>query len=374
MEGITPEGNNGIQSGMQNGVPGDLQEGQDIVRTARKHFSKLGLMFFIGSVIIFVLGMIVSFAGKRIKPEWLENADIALILNGAIMYLAGLPILILLVKRIPAVKVEQHHMKAGHFALSFLMSYAIGIAANFVGVIIAIVISMVKMLVFGGGDGVNNEMLDLISGSNILLMFVLAVCIAPVYEEYVFRKLIVERTVQYGQGVAVLLSGLMFGLFHGNFNQFIFAFPLGVFLAFLYAKTGKLKVTIAIHMIVNFIGSVILPCAMKLIDFDEYMKRYELYRELLPDRMNEASQLILGFFEEHWIGFLLYFALLGCIFCVVIAGIVLFIVFAAKRRFRFDRGEIQIPKGKRFSTVILNLGMILFLLYWCARIVVQLFA
>ena len=56
--------------------------------------------------------------------------------------------------------------------------------------------------------------------SNMMVTFLYMVICAPILEEYIFRKLIVDRTVKYGQGVAIVLSGLMFGLFHGNLNQF----------------------------------------------------------------------------------------------------------------------------------------------------------
>ena len=58
----------------------------------------------------------------------------------------------------------------------------------------------------------------------MIVTFLYMVICAPILEEYIFRKLIVDRTVKYGQGVAVVLSGLMFGLFHGNLNQFAYAF------------------------------------------------------------------------------------------------------------------------------------------------------
>ena len=70
------------------------------------------------------------------------------------------------------------------------------------------------------GDLVDNPIQDILTGLSPLTAFFLMVICAPIVEEYVFRKLIIDRTVQYGQATAILLSGLMFALFHGNFNQF----------------------------------------------------------------------------------------------------------------------------------------------------------
>ena len=67
-----------------------------------------------------------------------------------------------------------------------------------------------------------------------------------------------------------MVSGLMFGLFHGNLNQFVYAFVLGLFLAFLYVKTGNLKITIALHMMINFVGGIVSSWLMRMIDLTEY--------------------------------------------------------------------------------------------------------
>ena len=48
----------------------------------------------------------------------------------------------------------------------------------------------------------------------------------------------------------------MFGLFHGNLNQFVYTFLVGAFWAFIYVKTGRLRYTIYLHMALNFMGSV----------------------------------------------------------------------------------------------------------------------
>ena len=44
------------------------------------------------------------------------------------------------------------------------------------------------------------------------------------------------------------------------------------------------------------------------------------------------------------------------------------------KKFKCAPGEITIPKGKRFSTIILNVGMILYCLFWIIQIILQLFA
>lgn len=315
------------------------------MKEIRKHFSHLGLMFFLGTLIIF---------GVQLgKPEWLENGDISLTISMVPMYLIGMPIMILLVKRVPAVTLEKRTMKIWQFLLALVMCFCIMYCSNIVGTIVTFIISMFK------GSAVNNVMLDVTSSIGIPTMLAYMVICAPIMEELIFRKLIVDRTVRYGEGVAVLVSGLMFGLFHGNLNQFAYAFTLGMFLAFLYVKTGKIQYTIGIHMIINLMGSIVATLVMKSMDFEGYL-------EAAASGSEEALMEVMMASLPGWIAALGLVCFMGM---VIIAGIVLFIVF--RKRFALNKGEVEIPKGKRY-VVWCNLGMILFSAFWIWRIILQL--
>lgn len=329
---------------------------EEEVKAARKHFSKLGLMFFLGVLVIYGVQLLIRYLVAWLKPEWFNDPNISLILGMIPMYLVGMPILVALVRQVPATPVEQHHMHAGHFTLAVLISYALMIVSNVVGLIVTFTISLLK------GSLVSNELAEVTGSVSIPLLFVFTVLCAPFIEEYVFRKLIVDRTIRYGQGVAIIVSGLMFGLFHGNLNQFAYAFTLGMFLAFLYSKTGKLKVTIGIHMIVNFMGTVAGGLVTNGIDINEL-------QEVL---LNDDYYAMMAFYSKNFLSFALMAAYGLCVIGVVIAGLVLFIVALALRRFTIAPGEVAIPKGKRFQTVFLNVGMLLFCIFWIFEIVRQL--
>ena len=328
----------------------------DSLKPVRKHFSRMGLMFFLGTIVIYAVQFIVSLLVQVLRPEWLMDVNISMALSMIPMYLVGMPVLILLVKTVPAVKLEKRPMKAGHFVLAVIMTFAIMYVSNIIGNIFTAIIGLLQ------GGAVENVALDLISDLDLLWVFVYTVICAPFMEEYVFRKLIVDRTVRYGQGVAVLLSGFMFGLFHGNLNQFAYAFTLGMFLAFLYVKTGKLKLTIAIHMMVNFMGGVVSSLIMQMLDLEEYL------RVTKSGDFTTMTEYVM----ENSLGLLLLMGFFLFVVAVVIAGGIMLIVFLVKKRFTFAPGEVTIPKGKRFRTVILNVGMSLFCLFWLVNIVMQL--
>lgn len=339
---------------VNSGTAGDGKPDSEL-HSAKKQFSKLGLMFFLGTISIFAVQLVVTFAVSLIKPEWMLDPNGSLIISVMSMYLIGMPILILLVKQVPAEAPKQHSMKAGHFILSVLMCFAVMYVSNIVGNIFTTVIGLLK------GGAVDNVILDIATSTSLIVNFIYMVICAPILEEYIFRKLIVDRTVRYGQGVAVLVSGLMFGLFHGNLNQFVYAFTLGMFLAFLYVKTGKLRYTIGIHMIINFMGSIVSILILRGVNLQEYMEAAQ------SGDMNLVMAAVMNSLPG-WIAYLIYMV---AVICIMIAGVVLFIVF--RKKFKLEKGAVAIPKGYRFKTIILNIGMIFYILFWILMIVLQLF-
>lgn len=326
------------------------------MKETRNHFSRLALMFLAGTIIIYAVQLLVSNLVNLLRPEWLENPDISLTVSVVPMYLIGMPLLILLVRRIPATVIEHRSMKLWQFLLAIVMCFCVMYCSNFLGIAITTVIGILK------GSMVNNVILDVVSGTSLITNVLYMVICAPIMEELIFRKLIVDRTVRYGQGTAVLLSGLMFGLFHGNLNQFVYAFAIGMFFAFLYVKTGRIKYTIGIHMIVNFFGGIVSTWMMEAMNYEGYMEAVSA-----GAGMDELMQLVMDYLPG-WIAYMIYFCL---IIAMVIAGIVLFIVF--RKHFALKSGEVQLPKGNRFKTVFLNVGMLLYCAFWIAEIVLQLF-
>lgn len=342
---------------LEQNEPPQREAETDVIREARRHFSKLGLMFFLGTIIIYIVQLIPMGLIQWLRPEWMENGDLALMVSILPMYLIGMPMLILLVRRLPGERPERHSMHAGHFILAAIICFALVYVTNFLGNMITIFIGILK------GSAVQNQILNVTSSVSMWVIVLYMVICAPIMEEYIFRKLIVDRTARYGQAVAVLTSGLMFGLFHGNLNQFVYAFVLGVFLAFLYVKTGNIKITIGLHMMINFMGGAVSSWLMRQIDLDEYLQLVEA----------NNGEAIAGYIQDNLLALLIYLVFVFFVIGITLAGIVLLIVFLVKGRFTFEKGRVVIPRGKRFFTVILNAGMIVYSIFWIAMIIIQLF-
>lgn len=338
----------------QNMTNGEVPSGNQLQKIYKKEFSKLGWAFLLGTLVIYAVQYIAAVIVQTINPYWLENPNVYVIVSVVPMYLIGMPFMIFLIKRIPGDAPRKHSMKAGEFLTALIMCFSIMYLSNIVGTIITASIGVLK------GGQVTNIVEEIATNTNPLVNLFYMVLCAPILEEFIFRKLIIDRTVKYGEGVAILLSGLMFGLFHGNLSQFVYAFTIGIFLAFIYAKTGKLIYAIIIHMIINFMGSIVAVYIYNLVDMEAYEAALSLGQEAVMEAV--AGSLA---------GWLIYGAYAALLICLVLIGAILLIV--KRKKFALNEGEIVIPKGNRIKTVLANSGMAAFTIFWVAMIVLQLF-
>lgn len=93
-------------------------------KNMKKSFSGLGWRFLIGTLIIYAVQVAVVSVVGQVKPEWLENTTINLILAVLPLYLIGMPVLIALVKQIPGEAPAKKSMKPGQFIVALIMCYA----------------------------------------------------------------------------------------------------------------------------------------------------------------------------------------------------------------------------------------------------------
>lgn len=89
------------------------------------------------------------------------------------------------------------------------------------------------------------------SGWLLLYVFVLVPVVPAVFEELLFRGVILRGFLQFGKSAAVILSALLFALAHGNVDQFIYQFLFGAVLGFLYVETRNILVCMTAHFTNN---------------------------------------------------------------------------------------------------------------------------
>ncbi len=85
-----------------------------------------------------------------------------------------------------------------------------------------------------------------------LIQMVAVAIVGPIIEELVFRGLVYQRLKELGnKQMAAFVSAFLFGVFHGNIIQGIYAFVLGLFLAVIYERTNTILAPMAFHIFAN---------------------------------------------------------------------------------------------------------------------------
>ena len=82
--------------------------------------------------------------------------------------------------------------------------------------------------------------------------------VGPIVEEIMFRGLIyrsLEKAIET-PWIPIVISGVMFGVWHGSFIQGVYTAILGIILAYYYKKTRSLFLVIMVHIINNFLSTL----------------------------------------------------------------------------------------------------------------------
>lgn len=111
------------------------------------------------------------------------------------------------------------------------------------------IISLTPLKEWSAGYG---EVETTIYSATLFWQVLSAGILAPILEELVFRGILFGnyRTVM-GPWPAIVVSAVVFGAMHYNIVQFVYAFLLGIFFAYLLEKTGELWTCILAHIAAN---------------------------------------------------------------------------------------------------------------------------
>ena len=196
--------------------------------------------------------------------------DNAVLLTGITGILAMLPCLYLYRKDhitrkagalIPQ-KTAAGKLTAGEVTLIFVMGAAF---SQFANMFVALLQSVIDYQEY-------QETMDQITGNKSLGFLIICMgVIAPIAEEVVFRWLIYLRLRDYMKmGAAAVISGLIFGIYHGNLVQAVYASILGMVFACFLELTGNLWTSVLLHMGAN-IWSLVSPYVVQWL-----MEKYVL--------------------------------------------------------------------------------------------------
>ena len=97
-----------------------------------------------------------------------------------------------------------------------------------------------------------SELPPIDSADKILIALLCSILIAPIFEELLFRGLVMGELLKVMRPWAANVSqALVFGIMHGVLFQSVFAALMGLVLGELYFKTKNIKISMVSHAVFN---------------------------------------------------------------------------------------------------------------------------
>lgn len=303
---------------------------------AKRDFSRIGLAYAILTLSLQLLATGITYLAYFLAPEVLSAWWWSWVISLAPLYGMALPLMWLLLRQVPAAPhntdcfrsgatLDKPPFRLGHWLLLLVMGFGFMTAGGLVGNLVMAILSEVT------GYDYANSLNDLVEQSPLWATFIGTCICAPFGEELLFRKLLIDRTRRYGDLPSILLSGLLFGLFHGNLFQFFYAAAVGMLMAYVYTRTGKYLWCVAMHAVFNFMGSIVTSALVGL----------------LPEDLLSFENLLQPF---------VYMFLMVWQYGMLIAGIILFCVMLSRRK--LSRGPAPLYRENAASVLFGNPGMI----------------
>lgn len=89
-----------------------------------------------------------------------------------------------------------------------------------------------------------------------MLSFIAMSIVPALAEEFACRGVMMGALKQKGEAFAVIVSSVLFGLMHSNFEQIPFAFLVGLVLAYITIKADTIWIAVAVHFFNNSVSLV----------------------------------------------------------------------------------------------------------------------
>lgn len=193
-----------------------------------------------------------------VKGPTADFYDWAVLING-LSSLVVLPLFLWLYRRDWILRGEWRRppkLDIGDGILSFLWGGSLAVILNII---------FALLQVFQRFPTYSEQTQRMTENVSILWVVIWTAIVAPLVEELVCRGLVFRRLRDYvGRWPAIVISGLMFGIYHGNVVQAIYASILGILMAILVEMTGTLWASILFHMGANLISVVYSSYAVQL--------------------------------------------------------------------------------------------------------------
>jgi CAAX amino terminal protease family. len=167
-----------------------------------------------------------------------------------IAIIIGIPLLLLYFWSIHPNKIKALFVKKNKMKLTtFLMLIVVCMSGQ---ALFSAIGSGVEWILNLFGLSILQSMEDASANSSTISMLLYTSLFAPITEELIFRGLLLRRLEKYGRLFAIITTAILFGAFHGNLIQGLFAAFIGMIFAYV-ALEYSIIWAILLHIINNFI-------------------------------------------------------------------------------------------------------------------------
>ncbi len=152
---------------------------------------------------------------------------------------------------------------------SFLSVLSIAFFAMLAGAMAGNIIDEVLQSIFK--TNISDSLTETTSTMNLWEEIIFLVIVAPLGEELVFRKLLIDRSWMYGELASIIFSAVCFGIYHGNVMQLFYTTAVGILLGYLYIRSGSYFLCVLVHSIINLFFGIIYPYAYTCLENGSYI-------------------------------------------------------------------------------------------------------
>ena len=231
--------------------------------------------------VVFLISILITVVVAFLPLDFLvERPVLQLIFSQLILALPS--VVYLLVNKLPyAETVRFKKLKLADMAWCILL-----------GILIQPVLTLLNAISMVFATNTTSTFMMELSGQVPFLGALILMAVVPgVLEESVYRGVFYNEYSKLSPWKAALLSGFLFGLMHGNINQFCYAAVMGILFALIIEATGSILSTMLIHFWINAGSVTMIYLYPKLYEFMQAF--YNMYKEYGNEEM--AAQLEAAF-------------------------------------------------------------------------------
>lgn len=315
-------------------------------RDSKRYFSIFGFSALVLILASKLSALVLQIVLMRFAPWLLNYALTEQLLSVIPPYAIGFPCSYLVLRRLPKGFAPSEPLGAKKVGIGFCVTIMLMLFGSYVSNFI------IMLLESALGRTLTNPVGASTVGQPVWINLIFVGILAPIVEEIFFRRAVCNRLLVLGEGYTIVLSATFFGLAHGNFFQFFYAFLLGALFALIYVKTGRIRYTIGYHILVNMIGGVfavwIVERVAPLLEEETFNRMLELMEATDPTEL-------LAFIDPYLIPLLLLAAYNVFMMAVSVCGLVFLL--REKKNIRLQEGLLPPMREGKIANVFCNVGV-----------------